>query len=87
MASNRKNDLDLSWVKALEEAQQKEATEPTGKGWMRAQEIFEKYNLGIVRGHRYLNELQKCGKVERHDGTRTREDGKKVRCVWYRLKE
>jgi len=87
MASRRKNDIDLSWAKAIQEAQAKESSEPTGKGWMTAKEIFKKYNLGIVRGNRYIRGLFKSGKLEKHNGIIVREDGKKVRCVWYRPKE
>ena len=85
MASNRKTDFDLSWAKALEQAQQQESSEPIGEGWMTAKEIFKKHNLGIVRGHRYLNDLMEVGKVERHIGARKNKQGKRVRCHWYRL--
>ena len=87
MASNRKNDFDINWAKALEEAQQNESTEPKGKGWMTAKEIFKKYNLGVVRGNRYIRALFEEGKLEQHNGTKMRADGKKIRCVWYRPKK
>lgn len=87
MARDRKNDIDLSWAKALEEAQLDESTEPKGKGWMTAKEIFKKHNLGVVRGHRYIKALFEGGKLEQHNGSYTREDGKKIRCVWYRPKK
>jgi hypothetical protein len=86
MASRRKSDHDLNWIKALEEAQQNESSEPRGDGWMTAKEIFKKYGLGIVRGHRYIKALYEDGKLEQHNGAYTREDGKKIRCVWYRPK-
>lgn len=87
MASNRKANFDLSWAKALEQAQQEESTEPVGDGWMTAKEIHKKFNLGIVRGNRYIRALFEQGKLEQHCGTRKRKDGKKARCVWYRPRQ
>ena len=87
MASYRKNDHDLSWVKALAKAQQQETTEPKGDGWMTAKEIFANYDLGIVRGRRYLKRMMEMGKVENHIGARKNKNGRRVRCCWYRLKK